>query len=98
MPQGAKNSTKRVPLIVAFLERIAAVFVQEGDRVKAGQVLARLATSCDLRSQSHLSRLRSRLDSLQISSVAEQISAERKRNYMRRPRESALRSLISFRA
>ena len=79
-------------------ERIVAVFAQEGDRVKAGQVLARLVTSCDLLSQSHLSRLRSRLDSLQISSVAEQISAERKRNYMRRPRESALRSLISFRA
>jgi HlyD family secretion protein len=59
-------------------ERIAAVFVEEGDRVKSGQILARLDTS----------RLRPKVDEAEAKAAAQHETVERLRHGSR-PQELA---------
>jgi HlyD family secretion protein len=69
---------RQVELAFNNSERIAAVFVEEGDRVKGGQILARLDTS----------RLRPQVDEAEATAAAQHETVERLRHGSR-PQEIA---------
>jgi HlyD family secretion protein len=69
---------RQVELAFNNSERIAAVFVEEGDRVKSGQILARLDTS----------RLRPKVDEAEAKAAAQHETVERLRHGSR-PQELA---------